>query len=228
VIVAIAGSVVLAVGAGAWAAAELRSDSAIERVPEIRVVPVRPLPEPRLDGDVSFEASLLRRRATREFRADVLSDAELGQLLWAAQGEHEGGRNAPSAGALHPLELYVAGPDGVSHYRPAGHELARSSNDDIRAGLAIAALEQRAFATAPTVILIAGVEERSAEKYGSRAQRYVQIEVGHAAQNLLLQAGVLGIGAVPTGAFRDRDVADLFDLPDGTEPLYLIPVGWPA
>ena len=67
-----------------------------------------------------------------------------------------------------------------------------------------------------------------ADQYGSRAERYVQIEVGHSAQNVLLQAGVLGIGAVPTGAFRDDEVAELFDLPDGTAPLYLIPIGWPA
>jgi nitroreductase len=39
---------------------------------------------------------------------------------------------------------------------------------------------------------------------------------------------VASIGAVPTGAFRDGEVAELFDLPDGTAPLYLIPIGRPA
>jgi SagB-type dehydrogenase family enzyme len=99
---------------------------------------------------------------------------------------------------------------------------------DIRPDLALAALDQRAFHTAPAVMMIAGVTARSAAKYKSRAERYVLIEVGHAAQTVLLQAAVLGIGAVPTGAFRDDEVADLFELPDGADPLYLIPVGLPA
>lgn len=78
------------------------------------------------------------------------------------------------------------------------------------------------------MIAIAGVEARSARKYGGRAEQYVHIEVGHAAQNVLLQAAVLGIGAVPTGAFDDPAVAALFGMPGGTEPLYLIPIGRPA
>jgi SagB-type dehydrogenase family enzyme len=67
-----------------------------------------------------------------------------------------------------------------------------------------------------------------AVKYGSRAERYVLIEVGHAAQNLLLQAAVLGLGAVPTGAFRDDEVSELLGFDDGTQPWYLIPIGHPA
>jgi SagB-type dehydrogenase family enzyme len=78
------------------------------------------------------------------------------------------------------------------------------------------------------VVVIAGVTERMAVKYGSRAERYVLIEVGHAAQNLLLEAAVLGLGAVPTGAFRDDEVAELLGFDDDTQPWYLIPVGHPA
>ena len=107
-------------------------------------------------------------------------------------------------------------------------QFAASSGGDIREPLAEAARDQRAVHTAPAVMLIAGVEERTAAKYGSRAEQYVLIEVGHAGQNVLVQAAVIGVGAVPTGAFRDDEVAELFDLPDDTEPLYLIPIGLPA
>ncbi|MEM8925011.1 MAG: SagB/ThcOx family dehydrogenase [Actinomycetota bacterium] len=223
---AIVVSVVLTVGAGVFAVAELRAD--IEpRDDSVHVVPVFQLPEPRTDGETSFERALLQRQAVRRFRSDPLTLAQLGQLLWAAQGETGKGRNAPSAGALYPLEIYVAHEGGVFHYRSSGHEVAAISNDDIREPLAAAALDQQAFETAPAVIAIAGVEERMAVKYGNRAEQYVLIEVGHAGQNLLVQAAVIGLGAVPTGAFRDEEVAELFELPDGTEPLYLIPVGLP-
>ncbi|MEM7324572.1 MAG: SagB/ThcOx family dehydrogenase [Actinomycetota bacterium] len=224
---AVVGSMAATVAAGTFALVALDAEAPVQN-DSVHVVPVIELPEPRTDGETSFEQALLQRRAERDFLDQPLSLSQLGQLLWAAQGETGDGRNAPSAGALYPLEIYIAHADGIYHYRPAGHEVAAVSADDIRAPLAEAALDQRAFHSAPAVIVIAGVNERMAVKYRNRAEQYVLIEVGHAGQNLLMQAAVLGIGAVPTGAFHDDDVAELFNLPDGTEPLYLIPVGLPA
>jgi SagB-type dehydrogenase family enzyme len=214
--------------AGVAVVALRADDAAVARDDPVRVVPALALPDPRTDGAPSLEQAILRRGSVREFRAEPLTLGDLGQLLWAAQGQREQGRTAPSAGGLYPLEVYVAHEGGIYHYRADGHEVAAVSGTDIREDLAAAALDQRAFHTAPAVIAIAGVEERTARKYGGRAERYVQIEVGHAAQNVLLQAAVLGIGAVPTGAFDDPVVAGLFGMPEGTEPLYLIPVGRPA
>jgi nitroreductase len=54
------------------------------------------------------------------------------------------------------------------------------------------------------------------------------MEVGHAAENLLLQAVALELGAVVIGAFDDDEVADVLGLPDDQAPLYLIPVGHEA
>ena len=76
--------------------------------------------------------------------------------------------------------------------------------------------------------MITAVYDRTEEKYGERAERYVKIEVGHAAQNLLLQAVALDLGAVPVGAFHDDRDAAVMELPPNHEPLYLIPVGHPA
>jgi hypothetical protein len=67
------------------------------------------LPEPALDSGTSVEAALLERRSIREYRQAPLTLAQLGQLLWAAQGitASDGKRTAPSAGALYPLEVYA-------------------------------------------------------------------------------------------------------------------------
>jgi nitroreductase len=72
------------------------------------------------------------------------------------------------------------------------------------------------------------VPARTAAAYGSRATRYVDLEAGHAAQNVLLQAVAIGLVAVPIGAFDDGAVAAALALPDGHEPRYLLPVGHPA
>ena len=69
---------------------------------------------------------------------------------------------------------------------------------------------------------------RTESVYGGRDERYVHLEAGHAAQNLLLQATALGLAAVPVGAFDDAGVAGVIGLPAEQAPLYLIPVGHPA
>lgn len=223
---------VLTLLAGACDGTEERSPAtgttpAGEGPEEVEVVE---LPSPRATGDLSLEEALAARRSIREFTDERLTREELSQLLWAAQGltASWGGRTAPSAGALYPLEAFLVTPEGLYHYLPDGHRIALIAADDRRAALARAALGQEAVAGAPAVLVLAGVYERAAEKYGDRAERYVHLEAGHAAQNVLLQAVALGLGAVPIGAFDDRAVREVLGLPSDHAPLYLIPVGHPG
>ncbi len=191
---------------------------------------VLPLPTPVLVGSKSLEEVLSQRRSVREYADLPLTMAEIGQLLWAAQGitDERGFRTTPSAGALYPLEVYVVTADGVFHYQPRGHFLRRLSAADVRAALCEVALSQEAVRRAPAVFVIAAVYQRTAVKYGAeRSPRYVHLEAGHAAQNLLLEAVALGLGAVPIGAFDDQGVQRVLELPADHQPLYLIPVGHP-
>ena len=187
------------------------------------------LPTPLAEGSLSLEEALAQRRSVRQFSAQPLTLAEIGQLFWAAQGVTRpwGGRTAPSAGALYPLEIYAATAEGLYHYLPASHRAELVQEEDQREALWAAGLRQEPLRQAPVIFVITAVSERTAAKYGSRAERYVKIEVGHAAQNLLLQAVSSGLGAVPIGAFDDVAVATALHLPAGEEPLYLIPVGHP-
>jgi len=185
------------------------------------------LPAPRLESDVSLEEALRRRRSVRAYADEPLTLEEIGQLFWAAQGitNERGFRTAPSAGALYPLELYAATDDGIYHYEPRGHRAELRRIEDWRSPLCRAALRQDAVCQAPVVFVVTAVYARTAAKYGERAERYVRLEAGHAAQNLLLQAVALGLGAVPIGAFYDDQVQAALGLPADHEPLYLIPVG---
>ncbi len=191
------------------------------------------LPEPRYNSNVSIEQSLLQRRSIRSYRGEPLALQELSQLLWAAQGiTGPGGlRTAPSAGALYPLELYVVAGNvqnfapGVYRYEPNGHQLDKIGEGDRRAGLADAALGQSYVKEGAITFVFTAAYERTTGKYGDRGIRYVHIEVGHAAQNLCLQASALGLGAVTIGAFHDEQVTKLLDLPGNEQPLYIIPVG---
>jgi SagB-type dehydrogenase family enzyme len=75
------------------------------------------------------------------------------------------------------------------------------------------------------VLVLAAVLERTTVKYGARGERYVHIEAGHAAQNVLLQAAALELGAVMVGAFDDERVRGRLGLDGAQRPLALLPVG---
>ncbi|MBN1613995.1 MAG: SagB/ThcOx family dehydrogenase [Deltaproteobacteria bacterium] len=185
------------------------------------------LPLPSQKGKMTLEEALKKRESIRDFSSKSLNEDELSQLLWAAQGttRNWGGRTAPSAGALFPLEIYVVLKEGVFHYASKDHHLLRIADQDRRNALASAALGQDCVREAPSVIVITAVYERLARKYGTRAERYAKMEAGHAGQNLLLQAASLGLGAVPVGAFDDERVHRVLNLPEKHAPLYLIPLG---
>jgi SagB-type dehydrogenase family enzyme len=188
------------------------------------------LPTPRVVGSLTLEETLANRRSVRVFTELQLTSNELSQLLWATQGvtHPDGYRSAPSAGALYPLEIYVITSAGLFHYDPQGHHLRLLQQGDLRPELHAVALRQEAVLKAPSVFVIAAVFERTEVKYGKeRSPRYVHLEAGHAAQNLLLQAVALDLGAVPVGAFLDDRVKEVLSLPGDQQPLYLIPVGHP-
>ena len=185
------------------------------------------LPDPTTRGARSLEQALRQRRSQRSFRPDPLPQAVVGQLLWAGQGvtAADGKRAAPSAGALYPLELYVVTADAVLHYVPAGHVVERRAAADLRPQLQAAALDQPAVGAAPAVLVVAAVPDRTRRKYGTWADSFVDREAGHVAQNILLQATVLDLAAVPIGSVDPHRAAAVLGLPPGEHVVYLIPVG---
>jgi SagB-type dehydrogenase family enzyme len=187
------------------------------------------LPAPVLDGAISLEQAIHRRRSARAFRPEPLPLAAIGQLLWAGQGitSPDGKRAAPSAGALYPLELYVVTPSQVMHYLPHGHRVETRDSADLRPQLRTDAFGQGPVGAAPVVVAVAAAPDRTRHKYGARAEAFVEREAGHAAQNILLEATAHGLAAVPIGSLDPSRAAITLALPADQTVLYLIPVGSP-
>jgi SagB-type dehydrogenase family enzyme len=199
------------------------------------------LPVPDLKGSRPFEEVLSKRRSRRSFSDNAVSIEEISQILWAANGisgasDHtqndKKSRTAPSAGATYPLELYllagnITGIDpGVYRHNPSGHSLIRLIDRDIKTEMASAALNQDMIETAPACLFFTAVFNRSTMVYGRRgSERYVCMDLGHAAQNVYLQAEALYLGTCAIGAFNDLAVTRLMRLPHNETPLYIMPVG---
>jgi SagB-type dehydrogenase family enzyme len=193
------------------------------------------LPAPVLDGGNPLNSILLQRRSHREFALQPVSLEQVAQLLWAAQGvtSPEGYRTAPSAGALYPLELHlVVGqvdglPAGSYRYDAVRHLIQGEKIGDLRQPIAAIALHQDWIELASAIVVISAFDARTTNKYGSRGVRYVHMEVGHASQNLLLQAVSLGLVAATVGAFDDEQLHRLLGLADAERPLVILPIGHP-
>jgi SagB-type dehydrogenase family enzyme len=194
------------------------------------------LPKPKLHGDISLEKALGGRRSVRDFVREPLKLKQVSQILWAAQGEtsRDGGRTAPSAGAVYPLETYLVAVDvqgleaGVYHYRPHGHELVRIAGEVQRERLAQAAEDQLWVSDAAAMIVLCGVYGRMTRKYGEVGRVYVHMEAGHVVQSVSLEAVVLGLGSTVIGAFHEEQVRRILRAPKRRVPLCLIAIGKPA
>jgi len=186
------------------------------------------LPAPIQGAPGSLEYVLAQRHSVRAFSSKPLTQQQIGQLFWAAQGitHDENKRTAPSAGALYPLEIYVVTADGFYHYIPKGHSMVRVSDRDLHQAV-YQASHQQDMLEAPAIFVIAGVTERTAKKYGAKAEKYVAMESGHVAQNLLLEATAMGLACVPAAGFVDADLQQGLSLPQEERPIYIVPVGYP-
>ena len=197
------------------------------------------LPSPSKEGGMSLAEAIAGRRSVRDFAPEPLTQLQLSQILWAAQGITDTGwksRTVPSAGATYPLEIFVVCgrngvkeiEDGVYHYNIDNHSLTLHHIGDVKLELAQAALGEEGVYRAPANIVICAVYERTLDRYGARGEKYVHMEVGHTGQNIYLQAAALGLATFAIGAFYDEQVREVLRLDKRYKPLYIMPVGKPA
>lgn len=190
--------------------------------------PLKSLSPPPSPG-IPFATVLRDRRSLRVFSGESIESANVSGLLYAAQGESGSfPRNSnnetpslrviPSAGALHPTEIYfvtikVNGmPMGLFHYYPAQHSLEEirplTGNEDLAALFKMFPIHPHNvdLSRASIIIFVTSSFWRSRAKYGARGYRYCLLEAGFTCQNIGLMATALGLGHVLLGGFYDDPV----------------------
>lgn len=203
-------------------------------------VPVFVLPPPLFERSCSVWEAMRMRRSVREYRDEPITLGELSHLLWACQGITEriqdyGLRTAPSAGALYPIETYLAVhavsdiDPGIYHCAVETHQLEQLGRGDYRLRVARAALDQELAYHANVVFVWTAMVERSKWKYKQRAYRYIYLDAGHCAQNVALGAVALGLGSCQIAALYDDEANEMLGIDGSAETtIYMTAVGRPA
>ena len=178
---------------------------------------------------------------------------EVSQLLWAAQGvtDHKGHRTAPSAMARYPLEGYLLAsnvtglPSGVYQYSPKGHNLTVVTQGKIDEYYNATASFEAWIKTAPAIFVITGDlssmnqmpsiqmprnqtsrnQTPGNQMTGRDLSRWVYIEAGAAAENLLLQVVSLDLASTYTAGFNANKTEELLGLPADEASIGVLPVG---
>ncbi|MEO5657159.1 MAG: SagB/ThcOx family dehydrogenase [Nitrospiria bacterium] len=166
-----------------------------EGAPLIALDHVPPSPEPRYET-VFVEGHVPSQPLTHRTVSQLFADS-LALSAWKQAGDTSWPlRINPSSGNLHPTEGYlICGPIAglcttpmVGHYAPAEHALERRA--DVPLGT-----WQALIADLPHPVVLVGltsVHWREAWKYGERAYRYCQHDMGHAMAAVSLAAAALG------------------------------------
>jgi len=183
--------------------------------------PLVPLPLAGEDAsppyDFLFQPGLIASQPVTASTIGLFFECSLAISAWK---EYQGNRWAlrcnPSSGNLHPTEGYlIAGPirglndtPAVYHYAPQEHALEVRTSFPLEVWQALHA----AFSEHTFFVGLSSIHWREAWKYGERAYRYCQHDVGHAMAAIRIAAAMLGWRAVYLEALSDDDAAALLGL----------------
>ncbi len=180
-----------------------------------------PSSEPRYE-QVFVEGSIAPRPLDAEFVARLFHDS-LALSAWKRAGESRWSlRVNPSSGNLHPTEAYLCAPaiQGLSatpflaHYAPREHALELRAHVEINVWNDLV----RELPQPCVLVGLASIHWRESWKYGERAYRYCNHDVGHAIACVTLAAAAMGWKATLLDGASAREIEDLLGLRDTRAP----------
>jgi nitroreductase len=149
-------------------------------------------------GDIIRE-----RRSIRKYKDKTVKEDDLTEIMECAL-------YAPSAGDLQSRHFYVV------------------KDQKKRERLSSAALDQKFIAQAPAVVVVCA-DHRIEKEYGETGKSlYSVLDCAASIQNMLLRAYSLGIGSCWVGAFDEKKVGKILNIPSHLRPVSIITLGYPA
>ena len=130
---------------------------------------------------------------------------QYGQSRWAL-------RVNPSSGNLHPTEAWVAHDGRVFHYAPREHALEERCTFQSPVARTFKVRATSDWSADHFLVALTSIIWREAWKYGERAFRYCQHDVGHAVGALRFAAALLGWRLALLPEWSDAQIAALLGL----------------
>lgn len=138
------------------------------------------------------------RRSVRKYKPEIIPDTDLKKILKAAQ-------LAPSAGNKQPWKFIVV------------------RDKEMKRKLAEASRRQLWIADAAVVVAALAMDKKDPSIYEKWAEKDVMTAVEH----MVLSSWELGYGTCWIGAFDQRDVKKLLEIPEEMTVISLLPIGIP-
>lgn len=185
------------------------------------------LPTPDMKRQtISVMETYKQRKSVREYSAKALSEQDLSDLLWAAQGQNreDGHLTSPTAMNRQEIRLYVFTEKSVSLYDPQANTLTQVASGDHRS---IMASGQDFVKNAPVVLLMVADMDKFRSN-NQHAQWMVAVDTGIVCENINLFCSAAGLCTVPRGTMDSKAISTLLGLNDNQIPLINNPVGYPS
>jgi SagB-type dehydrogenase family enzyme len=174
----------------------------------------KPIQLPQGDDSFLYKELLSKRSSGVGVKQDITLES-LAYILRCGYGLQDRGnkgshRTVPSAGGRYPLEIYAIlfkdiphCNSGIYHYDVRNHKLELVANASFSKSEISSYFGDKWLTEANGVICMTGVFERTVDKYGSRGYRYVLLEAGHVAQNMILAATESKLKITPVGGVNE-------------------------
>lgn len=175
--------------------------------------------------------TLFRQRISSSKTSSIdISLNNLSTLLYGLSTNERGSRVYPSGGAKYPSEAYVLVQNvsgvnrGVYHYHSPSHSLEHLW--ELRQPMNIFGEINKWAEEASIIIMFTANWWKNSAKYDDFGYLLGLLEIGHAAQNVLLSATALNLPSCPLAGFNDNDVAEILDIdPLIEQPVYCMAIG---
>lgn len=190
------------------------------------------LPQPHRKGGTGVWTALASPRGGAA-EGGRIKQAQLAQLLWAAAGFTSGkDRIHLNAHGVSSLETYVLARNvqdilaGIYHYDAREHSLAFLETRDPTDALADATLAPLDLDAQAVVLCFTGIARRHKHGDEGRAYRYLFLDAGAAAQDVMVAGSAMGLATNFIADFYDDELAELLQLDGRNEhPLCLVAIG---
>ena len=169
------------------------------------------LNQPDLKKGIPTMEALSKRRTDRNLSDKKLTQQQLSEVLWAADGVNrpDGKRTAPAAMKKYAVDIYAVLPEGVYLYDVAKHELKLVVKGDFRRESGMQDFVYTAPLNLVYVLNLKDWQDTSRPIPEEKRDRWIDVELGCISQNVHIYCASEGLGTVIRGMIDENKFSEV-------------------